>query len=169
MAVPDDVLLYPIVSDLSLCLCQEYEKAGESLCFCGIEPATGVPIDVGDCEDGPGCGAATVRLARVFPSVNFPETDVTGTCVTLLAMELFVTVYRCVPAGQDDGSNPTAEQYAFWAQQQFADMAAMRRAIACCFGQKHQDVDYILGDYTPLTPQGGVGGGTWRLTAQQEF
>jgi hypothetical protein len=168
MAVPDDVILYPIISDLSYCLCQEYEQAGESLCFCGIEPATGVPIDIGECNDGK-CGAATVRVQRVFPSTNFPDPSAEGICSTLLAAEIVVTVYRCVPVGHDDGSNPTPEEYAGWAQQQFADMAAMRRAIACCFREAHPDVEYVLGDYNPLVPQGGVGGGQWRLLARQEF
>ena len=145
MAVPDDVLIYPILSDLAGCLCAEYTSNGEGLCFCGIEPATGVPIDVGECG-GQACAAASVRLVRVFPSTVFPDPDSVATCATLLAAEVFVTVYRCVPAGGDDGSNPTDEQYAHWALQQFADMAAMRRAIACCFRGSHSDVDYLLGE-----------------------
>lgn len=168
MAVPDDTLIYPIVADLAACLCAEYEDAGEALCFCGIEPATGVPIDVGECGDGD-CGAATVRLARVFPSTTFPEIDQAGVCATLLAAEIIVTVLRCVPVGQNDGSNPTAAEYAAWAIQQYADMIAMRRAINCCFASAHSDVDYVLGEFTPLTPQGGIGGGQWRLLARQEF
>jgi hypothetical protein len=168
MPVPDDTLIYPILSDLAYCLCQEYTTAGEGLCFCGIEPATGVPIDVGDCGGG-SCAAASVRLARVFPSTAFPVAETNATCATLLAAEVFVTVYRCVPAGHDDGSNPTDDEYAHWALQQFADMAAMRRAIACCFRGNHQDVDYVLGEYTPLNPLGGIGGGQWRLLMEQEF
>jgi hypothetical protein len=168
MAVPDDTLLYPILASLSQCLCLEYTSRGEGLCFCGIEPATGVPIDVGGCDDD-SCAAATVRLSRVYPSTSFPDPDDVATCVTLLAAEIFVTVYRCVPAGNDDGSNATAEQYAYWAQQQFADMAAMRRAIACCFAGEHGDVEYSLAEYSPLQPQGGIGGGEWRLIARQEF
>lgn len=168
MAVPDDTLIYPIVADLAACLCKEYEDAGESLCFCGIEPATGVPIDVGECGGGH-CGAATVRLVRVFPSVSFPDLAAAATCATLLAVEIVVTVLRCVPAGQNDGSNPTKEEYAGWAIQQYADMVAMRRAINCCFAGSHPDVDYVLGSYVPLNPQGGIGGGQWTLIARQEF
>lgn len=168
MAVPSDTTLYPIISDLSLCLCEEYRLADESFCYCGIEPAVGVEIQVGECE-GDACGAATVRVSRVYPSASFPDTDTSATCATLLAAEVFVTVYRCIPVGSDDGAPPTAEQYAFWAQQQFADMTAMKRAIACCFGTSHPDVEYALGEYTPLTPQGGVGGGQWRLNVRQEF
>jgi hypothetical protein len=168
MACADDTLLYPIVTDLVACLCQEYALADETLCFCGVEPATGVPINVGECEGG-ACGAATVRLVRVFPSSDFPNVDNTATCATMLAMEVVVTVLRCVPTGQDDGSNPTAEEYAFWAQQQYADMIAMRRSITCCFTSAHEDVEHVLLEYTPLTPQGGVGGGQWRLLVRQEF
>lgn len=164
--IPDDTLLYPIVSDLAACLCTEF--AGEDLCFCGIEPATGVPIEVGGCG-GDSCGAASVRLSRVFPSSNFPEPDQLATCITLLAMELVVAVYRCVPVGHDDGSGPTAVEYSEWAQQQYADMMAMRRAISCCFAGKHPDVAYFLVGYEPLVPQGGVGGGQWTIFAQQEF
>lgn len=168
MVVRDDTLIYPIVSDLAACLCAEYVGSDEHLCFCGIEPSTGVPINVGEC-DGGACGAATVRLVRLYPSTNFPNVDGTATCVTLLAAELVVTVLRCVPVGGDDGSNPTAAEYALWAQQQYADMIAMRRAIVCCFGDLHADTDYRLVDYTPVAPQGGVGGGQWRLFTRQEF
>jgi hypothetical protein len=166
-ALPDDTLLYPIVSDLAACLCAEF--AGEALCFCGIEPATGVPIEIGGCDSSGTCGAVSVRLVRVFPSTAFPVPDRLALCTTALAMEIVVAAYRCVPVGGDDGSNPTAEQYAGWAQQQYADMAAMRRAIACCFGNSRPDVDYTLGDYTPLTPSGGVGGGQWTVYSSQEL
>jgi len=164
-ALPDDTLIYPIVSDLSACLCEEF--AGEALCFCGIEPATGVPIEIGGCDSSGTCGAASVRLERVFPSTQFPLPDRIARCTTALAMQLTVTAYRCVPVGHDDGSNPTATEYAAWAQQQYADMAAMRRAIACCFAGSNQDIDYVLGEYTPLSPAGGVGGGFWTVYASQ--
>jgi len=168
MAVPDDTTLYPILADLLACLCEEYTSNGVTLCYCGFEPAQGVPIEVGECGDGE-CGAATVRLVRAYPSVNFPQPDQAGTCVTLLAAEVLVSVYRCVPAGHDDGSGPTAEEYSFWTQEQFADMAAMKRAILCCFGKAHPDTDYVLASYDPLPAQGGLGGGSWRLLIRQEF
>lgn len=168
MPVLDDVAVYPILADLAYCLCQEYIAADETLCYCGVEPATGVPINVGECEGG-ACGAATVRLVRVYPSSRFPDADINGTCTTLLVAEVVVTVLRCVPVGHDDGSNPSALEYTHWAQQQYADMAAMRRAISCCFAGEHADLDHRLLEYTPLSPQGGVGGGQWRLFVRQEF
>jgi hypothetical protein len=162
----EDTLIYPIVSDLAACLCTEF--ASEQLCFCGIEPAQGVPLEVGGC-DGGGCGAASVRLVRVFPSTRFPEIETAAICQTLLAAELVVSVYRCVPVGQDDGSGPTPVEYAAWAQQQYADMLAMHHAIRCCFNNMHPDVEYVLGEFTPLQASGGIAGGQWTLWASQEF
>jgi hypothetical protein len=50
---------------------------------------------------------------------------------------------------------------------QLADMAALRRAIECCFGDG--DTDYPLGVYQPIPVSGGVGGGFWQVFARQEF
>lgn len=165
--IPDDTLLYPIVSDLAACLCTEFE--GESLCFCGIEPAAGVPIEIGGCDESGSCGAVSVRLVRVFPSTSFPDPERSAVCGTLLAMELVVSAYRCVPVGQDDGSGPTQEEYAAWSLQQYADMMALRRAIACCFAGSHSDIDYVLTGFTPIPAQGGIAGGQWGLFVRQAF
>ena len=165
--IPDDTTIYPIVADLAYCLCEEFK--GESLCFCGIEPAQGVPLEVGGCDDAGSCAAVSVRLVRLFPSTRFPEQDAIGICQTLLAAQLVVNAYRCVPVGHDDGTGPTKEEYAAWGQQQYADMMAMHRAIRCCFNNMHPDVQYVLGEYAPLPASGGIGGGTWTLFASQEF
>jgi hypothetical protein len=171
VALVEDTLIYPRLVELAGCLCTEIERsglfAGQELCFCGLQFGDLVPIDLLE-KKGVGSGVAWVRMAQAFPSINFPEPDPgIGTCATLLAYEVEVAIARCVPLLDRSGKPPSMSQTLEAARLQFADMAAMRRAIACCFAGT--DTDYTLGAYQPIPVSGGVGGGFWTVYARQEF
>jgi hypothetical protein len=83
-----------------------------------------------------------------------------------MAFELEIGIVRCKPAGSASGVRgyvpPTLEQNVAALRLQTADIAAMRRAVLCCFGQD-DDTDYILGTYTPIAPEGDCLGGVFNV------
>lgn len=171
VALVEDTLIYPRLVELAACLCTEIEASGlfhgEELCFCGLQFGDLVPIDLLE-KKSVGAGVAWVRMAQAFPSTSFPNPDEgSGTCATLLAYEVEVAIARCVPILDRNGKPPSVAQSLEAARLQLADMAAMRRAVACCFGGG--DIDYTLMQYQPIPVSGGVGGGFWTVFARQEF
>jgi hypothetical protein len=79
-----------------------------------------------------------------------------------------VGVARCLPTVGDRQGSPPEDQDLFnTARLQLADMAAMRRAILCCFAGG--DVDHVLGNFDPGLSMGGCLISSWTLTVRQEF
>jgi hypothetical protein len=168
MPLPDDKSIFPILSELAACLCNALAEAKlTTSCFCGII-AGDMPIELGeDCET---CVAGYVRLNNAYPStVRFPDQDADATCQSVMAFNVTVGIARCVPSG-DGQYPPTSEELAAYARDVFADMAAIRRAIRCCLvDDKFEDIEYVLGQYTQVPAEGGVGGGEWELTIRELF
>lgn len=162
-----DGLFWQLMEDLSACLCAEVSatNSGE-LCFCGV--VAGEAIDAGLAGVGRCSGAAWVRLDQVFPSTNFPDPDQKAECSTLLAATIEVGVIRNVILG-NDRRNPTVDELVAVTRAQVADMSAMHRAITCCVTKSNIDFVYVLNDYQPYGPEGGIVGGMWTVTVQQEF
>lgn len=167
MAIVEDFLIYPAMVRLAACLCNELKASGlPEPCFCGIIEGTSADLDCGSCEDG--CGAAWVRLVTAFPTQDGISPTQIAVCNTQLAFQLEVGVTRCFsPFVDDEGNQQGVAEHLEATRIQIADMAAIRRAIACCFSDA-EDGDYNLGTYTPIPFSGGCGGGAWALTVQQE-
>lgn len=165
--IESDRRIYPMLVELNACLCAELGDA--SPCFCGILMGADVPVEyAGQCEDE-NCGAAYVRVVNSYPSVDFPEPDVSASCNSVMAYSLAVGVLRCVSLGDDDGTPPSPEEMNELTLQMLSDMQAIRRAIQCCLGSNFEDLEYVLGAYTPLPMQGGVAGGETLLTVREVF
>lgn len=161
--VPLDLLAWPMANELAACLCIEAKL--EDACFCGVYPGSRAPYELaGACEES--CGAGYVRLDRAYPSTAFPAEATAATCATRLAFRFTVGVLRCFP-GSLDAEVPEQAMFTNWAEAQYADMAAIRRAIKCCFGTKFEDQDYVLGAWVPVPLQAGVGGGEWQVVVEQ--
>ena len=150
----EDTTIWPAMVALSDCLCTELTVA-ELLpddCFCGILPGAQVAWDYGN-------GMAWVRLVNAFPSATFPVQEQTprGSCQSPIAAELEVGVLNCAPGISAQGALPTQDDQFEASRLQIATMTAVRRAIMCC------DIEALfLGAYTPLGPEGLVGG-TWQV------
>lgn len=175
MAMREDTSVYPTMVQLKDCLCLELQKSELGTpCFCDIMPGTSDGfIDVecdGEVEGCDGCGgcggSAWVRLVQVFPSSRLPEQEVGLGGGTFLAAQLEVGVARCITVVDSDGTAPDAVTQHMDTRALLADMAAMRRAISCCFRGRDNEEDWMLGAYTPLPGLGGVGGGSWQVFAK---
>lgn len=174
----EDLDIYPLMVELSACLCTELADSGlPPVCRCGLMPGTSPTLDFsGDvtCANG-GCGQAWVRLVNAFPSDDFPNpaVGIAQRCDIALAYELEVGISRCEDVGRTVGNKytpPTLAAQVNSVRQYTADMAAMRRAILCCFRGAHDerdDLEIALGLYQPLDSSGGVGGGIWNVTVRR--
>lgn len=174
MPLREDTLAYPTLIRLSACLCQELEAAGgPELCYCG--PTAGeIVLDYcgGGCADQ-GCGGqAWVRFVDAYPSSVFPSADqALANCKSPFAYSLEIGVVRCAPLGKSGPGGfepPTLGENVDAVRLQLADVAAMRRAIQCCFATG--DTDYVMGPYTQVSVNGGgCLGGTFSAVVWEEF
>lgn len=77
-------------------------------------------------------------------------------------MEVEIGVARCAPraAGKDMYPDP---QHVFEAMRLYmADLAAVKRAVLCCFPEKEPKALVAIGAWQPLEAAGGISGGTWQ-------
>jgi hypothetical protein len=169
----EDTSIYPRMIELSACLCTEIENSGlPTPCSCG-PMVGGLVLDYcGTCKDGSCGGQAWVRLVQAFPSTDFPSQLLElRNCTAPLAFELEIGIVRCKPVGTSSGVRgfvpPSLEQNVSALRLQTADIAAMRRAVLCCFGET--DTDYILGTYTPISPDGDCLGGVFNVYVWSGF
>jgi hypothetical protein len=148
-----------ILDNLAICLCSQIlDDNLPGVCFCGIMPGEDVALDyVGDCDDA--CGQAWVRLATAYPSVTVGQpSQGIGNCNNAIGLEIELGIVRCFDVG--DGRTPVDPvELGRAGRLQIADMLAMWRAVACCNSSK----DFIMGQYVPIGPQGGIVGGTLPL------
>lgn len=157
--------LNELLCDIAACLCAELTPDGAAepdLCFCGVIPGQTFAHDyVWGCNNGK-CGAAWVKLMTAYPAVapGVPD-EQAGNCGFGLGIDVEIGTIRCVeqPA---DGSPPDEEMMAAAVRNQMSDLVAIRRAVACC--DALADLDFILGNYVPIGPQGGIAGGTWAIS-----
>lgn len=155
-----DTQIWPSMTRLAECLCTEIIDAGlPETCFCGILPGADVATDYVT-EDA---GMAWVRLGSAYPYSAFPLADNSGgSCRLPLAFQIEVGAAWCAPVFADaQGSPPALEDQYTAAEIEVAAMAAMHRAITCCFPTERAQV--ALAQYQPFGPQGAVVGGTWSL------
>lgn len=170
MAYPEglreDVSIWPALVRLSECLCAELGAMdGPGLCFCGVVHGDEIPLDLME-KQGVGTGLAWTLLVNGFPSTNFPDPDPTWLRNAGWAYVIELGVARCVPIGT--ATKPPSVQERFNATRlQLADMAAMKRAIRCCFATSSADV--AIADYQPIPTSGGIGGGRITLTVGQNW
>jgi len=165
-ALIEDRTIWPVLNTLADCLCAQLAAAGgPELCFCGLQGGDQILADYPLLDDCGGMGF--VRLSTAYPSMaQFPAQDPTATCVTLLGFQVEVGVLRPGPLLDEQGNPPDSAEWANAVRVQMSDMAAIRRAIACCFATV--DTRYILGTWQP-TYQGDILGGSWLVTVQQSF
>lgn len=164
----DDTLILPVLDALRACLCEQLAVSpGGVPCFCGLYPGGPVPADGCTCGRGAtGCGQAWVRLARVFPTTQYPQQTNTPGCAVGLAAVIEVGVRRCLPGTSSINGQvtfPTAADQAEAVRVQMGDLAAILRAITCCPALARMNP--ILGAYAP-EDAGDCGGGVWPVTVQ---
>lgn len=131
------------------------------------------------CDGSEGAGGQlTVNVARMyqtslesFPSTESRDSTVRGRrgCIPaqLTAVELVITVLRCVPVPSEDGCPPSCEELAAAARVINIDGVSVLNAVDCCLpalGTRRQGLIYTVGIQRQVGPQGGCGGVEQRVT-----
>lgn len=135
----------------------------ESMCAISVYPGNAVPLDY---VGGEGCsGMAWVRHVSSFPTVRFPNADVSiDNCAYTLGHAIEVGIIRPSPIPESDGTTidlPDDITHFNSAMDLADDMLLMKEAIQ----RASKSIDMvILGSYVPVGPEGGAVGGTWSLT-----
>lgn len=179
--------------DLLDCICnaldaQRITMPGLAGCPCrvGVVPATPAADGCdGGCNVGPGefPGQLTVNLVRMYASdtLSFPRelaSSAPGGGVRDLkncqlpqvtALDLQITLFRCVPGPTDDGCPPTMAELDASALQFHADAFTIQQAVLCCYAgtdtsERRNGRRYVMGQTTTIGPQGGCVGLQTRVT-----
>lgn len=159
----DDLSFWPKILQLSQCLSQELTAAElPGLCFLGILPGEVVIADYCGCDGDGHCGMGWVRLVGIneMPG-GIQEVSGYSPCGAELEAQVEIGVMRCAPGLKSTTDLPTVTEQLDTARVQYADMAAMLRAIRCCFSSS-KDVKVVA--YTPIGPDGACIGGRWLAT-----
>lgn len=149
-----------ILTDLASCLCGQLNADGQTkTCFCGVVTgATDVNDTFSDCENLD--GRATVRLAGAYPAETAGEAATRKQNLKLgIGIDIELKIERTIDIDPDDLTISEAQHLAM-VTQEVLDMKAVFQAVGCCEGFKANDVDVLVGTWTPLGPQGMVYGGT---------
>ncbi|UJV42990.1 hypothetical protein [Streptomyces sp. AMCC400023] len=167
------------------CVCATLDQTAETVagqpgCPCRSCVVPGTPAwDSCDAPCGGGDevgGQLTVHVARVYPTSEFPvETrDVFGlkSCSpVLIAVELVITLLRCVPvADPDTGCPPSCEEEAAAARVIQIDSASVLNALLCCLpslsgvDMRRLGPRFIIGAQRTVEPAGRCGGIEQRVT-----
>lgn len=120
-------------------------------------------------------GQLTVSVARIYPSTDgeFPSEarTVQGVrgCVppNLTALELVVTLLRCVPTMTEQGCPPTCDELAAASRALHADMVTVYNALLCCLPgteQRRRGRRFVMGVQRTIGPEGGCVGLEQRVT-----
>jgi hypothetical protein len=145
---------------LAGCLCDALAD-GPDLCFCGILPGAAVPLDVGF-GDGTCGGMAYVRITSIYPSTSVGVANIEpSNCTWGTGVDLEMGVYRPFPI-EVDGTSPPPDVQLEMTRLQMWDAEAMRKALCCNWLPK---MDFVVGQYAPAGPAGGVLGGIIPISA----
>lgn len=146
------------IAELVDCVCVALETDGAGpTCWCGFYPGAEPSWDYcGECSGG-ACGMGYVRVVNSYRSTDFPNPDITYGCTSPLTVQLAVGALRCVPVADGQGALPNEDTMWESSLGTLADMSALFIAADCC------PKEHMVGEYTPLGPQGGCAGGEWTV------
>lgn len=143
---------------LTSALASEGRPVGRSLVAPGLEVAWD------DCCDG----QVAVRLISIYPTGNpYPALDSIQNCgVTMLGLEIGVSVMRCSPSLNDDGSAPSPGLLSANASDLTADAITTLGVLTTELPSILDPMfakSVKVGAWTPAGPLGGCAGGEWTV------
>lgn len=160
-----DLVVAPVVADLLACLTVEMGKTPVPPASVCVRVGDRVDLLMSTTYDECCAGLAWVRLARQYPSRDFPNADgLASPCgVTRWALVFELGVARCAPTADADAI-PSCEDWTGAAVTHYADLAALRRT-ACCYENSHRrERRVMVEDAVPQTTEGGCTSITMQVT-----
>lgn len=176
----DYLSVHAAAQDLLDCACEALGRLPEGTdfagCPCRVFVSPGVPAADG-CDSsctplpaGQWPGQLTVHVVRTYITTQdrFPRLDTTSPdsvrdargCQPppVTAVDLLITLYRCVPGMNDQGCPPAPEVLSASAMQTHADLMALQQAVLCCYADTDTTTRrgrrYTLGQSAVIGPQG---------------
>jgi hypothetical protein len=154
-----------LLTEMAACLCNQIEAEGLTKpCWCGVVPGAAVVADfMPDCfgdEGSPLDGMAWVRLVSAYPAFQ-PGIVVENPADAMFAglgFDIEMGILRSIPLSEDGIDEATA---ATSVTDQMDDMLCIRKAVMCC--AELDRADFLLNQYTPVGPLGGVVGGAFTV------
>lgn len=153
-----------LMTEIAACLCNQIEVDGlVKPCWCGVYPGATVVADfMPECFEGAQAldGMAWVRMASAYPAFQpgVVVEDPAQTMVAGLGFDIEVGILRSVPIPEEGIDESQAAESV---TSQIDDMLCIRKAISCCVALER--ADFILNQYTPVGPIGGVVGGAFTV------
>lgn len=137
---------------------------------CALEPirtyvTAGAEVAWDHCCDG----QLTVLVTRIFGSTRFPSdaaAEPVQCALPTTAIEMSVTMLRCVPSLNDDGTPPTVEDMTTSAQQILGESRAIWKGVLCFLfeGISTNRFDAVVRGQEFPGPSGGFGGSQLNIT-----
>jgi hypothetical protein len=162
------------------CVCAALEETASEVdgqpgcppCRSCVVPGTPAWDSCADPCSGEAGGQLTVNVARLYPSSEFPtqSNDVQGirNCgPPATAVELVVTLLRCVPTADGNGCPPSCDEQAAAAQVVHVDAVTIMNALYCCLpsiGPARRGPKFVVGAQRIIGPEGGCVGVEQRVT-----
>lgn len=179
--------------DLLNCVCQGLariptEVPGLAGCPCRSCVVPGTPAADGcgtntcaPLPDGQFPGQLTVHVIRIYATErqDFPRESAARDASTVrdgkncmppptTAVELAVTLYRCIPGLTKEGCPPSCEDLSASAMQLHVDMLNIQQSVLCCYSgtdtTRRHGRRYVLGPSRTVGPQGDCVGIEQRVT-----
>lgn len=154
-----------LLTELAACLCAQIETDGlVRPCFCGVVPGQQIAADfMPDCfgdEGSPLDGMAWARLATAYPAFvpGVVVEDPAVSAIAGLGFDIEIGILRSIPVPEEGLDEAAAADVV---TQQMDDMLCIRKAVICCVGLER--ADFILNQYAPFGPLGGVVGGAFTV------
>lgn len=154
--------LTELLNEILTCACASLDSLCDSTtdcgCPCRMFISAGPPVqDMEACCD---TGQLSVHIGRIYPVGNFPQqASGVSICLTQLAAEIVVTLYRCWPAVlKDDGSGPTAPEIETASMSLYKDLYLLTRGLLCCLSSKGRNQQFVLQSAMIIPPSGGCSG-----------
>jgi hypothetical protein len=183
--------VHQAAENLLTCVCEGLDRLpvevpGLAGCPCRVFVAPGEPAadgcdsDCGALPEGTYPGQLTVHAVRTYITTRdaFPRYAPSSPdavrdlkqCVMppVTAVDLLVTLYRCVPGPTAGGCPPSAADLGAAAMQLHADMLAIQQAVLCCYAatdtSRRNGRRYALGQSATLPPRGDCVGVQQQIT-----
>lgn len=164
MPTINPAVLYNTAEEIRACICNTLNTEGTCGCPCRTCVIVGTTVFDDCCE-----GQLTVSLQRLYVHGEFPAREIGPIfCSTPLAAEFLITYVRCAPVVKNDGTPPSCDELSASALGIYTDLYVVERGLICCLAQAKRKRKFVMGDATPVTPDGGCQGFEIRLTIEIE-
>lgn len=159
-----DVLTQTLNEILS-CACDCLNTYGSCPCPCRSFISAG-PV-VWDMEACCTDGQLTIHIDRLYSHDAFPtEQGRVRTCMPPLAAEVSVTLLRCFPGLNDDGTAPTGDVIGAASELIYQDLYVLTNCIICTLSSRGRLQQSIFRGSRILPPQGACIGAELKFTIQ---